>query len=78
MSETIEAIYSPETGRVACVILQAAYGASQKVARMFHSEDWDTAPRDTMRRMAATAEQWKQIASMRREDRVARWNGRTS
>jgi hypothetical protein len=74
--DTLEAIYSPETGRVACVLLQAAFGTSQKVSRMFPADDWDTAPRDTMRRMSATAEQWKLIAAMPREARVARWKDR--
>lgn len=76
MSDTLEAIYSPETGRVACVLLQAAYKASQEVARIFPADDWDTAPRDTMRRMSATREQWKQIAAMSRKERVARWSGK--
>jgi hypothetical protein len=77
MSEQIEAIYSPKTGRVACVILQAAFGTSRAVASMFPSKDWDTAPRDTMVRMSATMDQWKQLAAMTREERVSRWENRT-
>lgn len=73
MSETIEAIYSPETGRIACVLLQAAWKADARIARLFPGEDWDTAPKDTMRRMSATLDQWRQIAAMPRDKRIARF-----
>ena len=78
MSKLIEAIYSPDTGRIACVLLQAVYGASQEVARIFSADDWDTAPRDTMLRMSATKDQWKQIAAMPIAERVAKWKSRSN
>lgn len=78
MSEQIEAIYSPTTGRVACVLIQAAARASQSVPVLFNTDDWDTAPKDTMVRMSATLGQWRQLAAMTREERVERWNKRTT
>ena len=76
MSGQIEAIYSPTTGRIACVLIQAAAGTSTSVAQLFDTDDWDVSPKDTMLRMSATRDQWKQLAAMTREERVERWNSR--
>lgn len=69
----LEAIYNPTKGMIACVLIQAAYGASQSVANMFSSEDWETGISNKMLRFAATRAEWRKIAAMSREERIRRW-----
>lgn len=71
--ETLQAIYNPTTGMIACVLIQAAYGASQGVANMFPCEDWETGISAKMTRFAATRAEWRKIAAMSREERIERW-----
>lgn len=74
MSEKIKALYSPTTGMIGCVLIQAGTGGNTSVAHEFDTEDWLLSPDTSLRMMEATREQWKFIAKLSREERVARWS----
>lgn len=73
--EKISAIYSPSTGRIACVLLQAAYGCDNRAAMLFDTKDWILAPEDGLVMMTDTLENWREVATMSRPQRLALLSG---
>ena len=69
MTEEVQftALYNPETGMIACALLQAvAHCDYNRVPYLFPPEDWHLYPVAGMQRLTA-----KHLASMTREERVA-------
>ena len=75
--EQVPAVYNPHTGRVGCVLLQAAQCCEPDVAKMFPNEHWDLAPVEGQAVMRATPAQWRWLASLTLEERVERWKKHT-
>lgn len=70
---TRTAIYDPETGKIACVLLQAAFRCDQSVCYLFDSRDWEVGLTPTLQRIEAPMEHWEALSKMTAEERVARW-----
>lgn len=73
MPETIRAVYSPTTGQIGCVLLQAGANGDPAIAKLFDNADWLLAPSPTLQHMEATFEQWQWLAGLTRDQRVERW-----
>jgi hypothetical protein len=73
----IPALYNPITRMIGCVLLQAVYRGSIRVAHTFSTEDWEVDPVPGQTIMKATEGQWQSIANMTREERVTRWKAYT-
>lgn len=74
MSEKTKALYDPNTGKIACVLVQAAMGGNSFIPNLFKTDDWELTPTPNMKMMSATRSQWDQIAKMTRQERINRWN----
>lgn len=63
---TYTLIYDTDLRRPACVLLQAAYGCGSHphALRHFKAETWLVHPTPGMKKLAATDEQWAQLASL--------------
>lgn len=72
--ERLNAVYNPLTGKIGCVLIQAAVSGSTEVAQMFETTDWELSPEPGQVLIGATYAQWQFIADMTPEARVARWN----
>lgn len=65
-------LYSPETGRIACVLLQAALKGDRQPCHYFGAGDWETGlPDKTFGWVELPRSVWKQIGLMERDERVA-------
>ncbi len=74
--EEIEAIYNPETGRIACPIIQAMWGCNSFTPQSYFSAlDWETAPARGQRRFKASRMQWRNLGKLSRADRIKLWEG---
>jgi hypothetical protein len=65
----IRGVYDPETRKVACVLLQVAYGGDQRASHCFDTRDWEVAPTPGMMMISAPLSRWRAVAAMKREDR---------
>ena len=72
MSErSYSSLYSPSTGQISCVIMQAAYGLDRAPCHFFGSGDWNTGlPNDDSRIFTATESEWRKIGMMSRDERI--------
>jgi hypothetical protein len=68
-----KAVYNPETGKVACVLLQAVYRGDLSIPQLFKTEDWELGPVEGQRMFNATKEQWEFIASLSKQERIERF-----
>ena len=62
-SRPIRFVMDRASRRPACVLLQAAYGASPQLGRFFDARHWLTAPTPDMRMVEGTADEWRQYAA---------------
>jgi hypothetical protein len=70
MSEKITAVFNPQSGRIACVLLQAAYGCDNRAAMLFDTSDWILAPESGLVKMTDTLENWRRVAGMKVKERI--------
>lgn len=68
----ITLVIDQETGRPACVLLQAVWAKDDylSVAGLFDSQDWLTEPRPTMRYMRGTVAMFRELAKRLRARRM--------
>lgn len=72
--EKLRSLYSPEQGRIACVLLQAAYGGSREPCRWFGPGDWETGiPDKTFGWIDLTREEWRYLGMLSRAERIEAW-----
>lgn len=65
----IRALYDPSTKRVACVLLQAAYGGDKRACHILGADRWETSPTADFVWVEGTVEQWR---ALERGDLVVR------
>lgn len=73
MSERVfRSLYSPGTGQISCVIMQAVYQLDRQPCGFFGAGDWNTGlPAPDSRIMTATEREWRAVARMSRAERIA-------
>jgi hypothetical protein len=70
--QVYRSLYSPGTGQISCVIMQAAYRLDRAPCHFFGSGDWNTGmPAPDSRIMEATESQWRAVGRMSRAERIA-------
>jgi hypothetical protein len=74
----VRGLYDPQSGEVACVLINAAFGFDNRATNAFDAGDWFTAPRDTMVAVEAPLTQWRAVAAMPKDERVSRLAARFS
>ena len=69
---TFSSLYSPSTGQISCVIMQAIYGGDRQPCGFFGAGDWNTSmPAEDSRMMSATEKQWREVAALPIAERIA-------
>ena len=69
--ELVRSLYSPTTGIIACVLLQAGLGGDRRPCHCFDARDWEVGfPDDTFGWVSLTMDQWRKLGSLPRQERI--------
>jgi len=63
----LTAIVDYETGKCACVLLQAVFGGDSRVANIFPVERWELAPKKTFLPVRAPRSWWRMVSETPQE-----------
>ena len=70
--ELVRSLYSPTTGIIACVLLQAGLGGDRRPCHCFDAREWEVGfPDETFGWVSLTMDQWRKLGSLPRQERIA-------